>query len=132
MIFLILLKFAFFAKKNQRHLKLHCLVTAATAAVNAFWPKEEKNKFSFKCPICGFVNQLDFTQMCNEYTAKILQNKTLLITTNILKEIEKKDYSWKKKTWKRNWKSLKIEQVLIKLKLQEYKWLFLFSNNIYK
>ena len=97
-----------------------------------FDQKEEKNKFSFKCPICGFVNQLDFTQMCNEYTAKILQNKTLLITTNILKEIEKKDYSWKKKTWKRNWKSLKIEQVLIKLKLQEYKWLFLFSNNIYK
>ena len=58
-----------------------------------FDQKEEKNKFSFKCPICGFVNQLDFTQMCNEYTAKILQNKTLLITTNILKEIEKKDYS---------------------------------------
>ena len=55
--------------------------------------KEKKN--SFRCPICGFVNQLDFTQMCNEYTVKLWQNKTL--------QVEK----------------VKIEQALIKLKLQE-------------
>ena len=64
--------------------------------------------------------------MCNEYTAKILQNKILLVTTNILKEIEKKANSWQKKTWKRNWKSWKIEQALIKLKLQEHEWFFYF------
>ena len=33
--FFILVKFAFFAKKNQKHLKFHRLVTSATA-VNAF------------------------------------------------------------------------------------------------
>ena len=99
MIFLILLKFALFGRKNQRHLKLHCFVTAA-AAVNAFWPKKKRKNFSFKCPNCGFVNQLDFTQMCNEYTVKLLQDKTL--------QVER----------------VKIEQALIKLKLQEYDWFF--------
>ena len=74
---------------------------------------EEEKKFYFKCPICGFVNQLDFTQMCNEYTVKLLQNKTLLVTANILKEIGKK------------WlilcvEEIEIEQAFIKLKLQEY------------
>ena len=43
-----------------------------------------------------FVNQLDFTQMCNEYNLKLLQDKTL--------QVER----------------VKIEQPLIKLKLQEY------------
>ena len=43
-----------------------------------------------------FVNQLDFTQMCNEYTVKLLQDKTL--------QVER----------------VKIQQALIKLKLQEY------------
>ena len=93
MIFLILLKFAFFARKNQRHLKFCCLATAA-AALNAFWLKKKK-KFSFKCPNCAFVNQLDFTQMCNEYTVKLLQDQTL--------QVER----------------VKIEQALIKLKFQE-------------
>ena len=56
--------------------------------------RKEKN-FSFKCPNCSFVNQLDFTQMCNEYTVKLLQDKTL--------QVER----------------VKTEQALIKLKLQE-------------
>ena len=51
--------------------------------------------------------------MCNEYTVKLLQNKTLLVTANILKEIGKK------------WlilcvEEIEIEQAFIKLKLQEY------------
>ena len=61
--------------------------------------------------------------MCNQYTAKILQNKTLLITTNILKEIEKKELiaEKKKKRFERQIERVeKIEQALIKLKLQEY------------
>ena len=75
--------------------------------------EEEKKKFSFKYPICGLVNQLDFTQMCNEYTVKLLQNKTLIVTANILKEIEKKRL-------KKCVEEIEIEQAFIKLKLQEY------------
>ena len=46
--------------------------------------------------ICCFGNQSDFTQMCNEYTMKLLQNRAF--------QVER----------------VKIEQGLIKLKLQEY------------
>ena len=51
--------------------------------------------------------------MCNEYTVKLLQNKTLLVTANILKEIEKKRL-------KKCVEEIEIEQGFIKLKLQEY------------
>ena len=94
MVFLILLKFVFFARKNQRHLTFCCLITAA-AVVNEFWPKKKRKNFLLMSKLC-FVNQLDFTQMCNEYTLKLLQDKTL--------QVER----------------VKIEQPLIKLKLQEY------------
>ena len=63
--------------------------------------RRRKKEISFKCPICGFVNQSNFTQMCNKYTVKILQNKTLLVTTNILKEIEKKSLIAEKKRLER-------------------------------
>ena len=59
------------------------------------------------------VNQLDFTQMCNEYTVKLLQNKTLLVTANIFKKIEKKRL-------KKCVEEIEIEEAFIKLKLQEY------------
>ena len=96
MIFLILPKFAFFAKKNQKTFKipLSCYSSSGSQCVLT---EEEKKKFSFKCPICGFVNQLDFTQMCNKYAIKLLQNNTLLVTANILKEIEKKKVNIRKK-----------------------------------
>ena len=48
------------------------------------------------CSICCSVNQLGFTQMCNKYTVKLLQNKAL--------QVER----------------IKVEQGLIQLKLQEY------------
>ena len=122
MIFLILLKFAFFVKKESKTFKIPLSCYSSNSSGQCVLTKEEKKKFSFKCPICGFVNQLDFTQMCNQYTAKILQNKTLLITTNILKEIEKKELiAEKKKRFERQIERVeKIEQALIKLKLQEY------------
>ena len=78
-----------------------------------FLTKEKNKKFCYICPICCSVNQLDFTQMCNEYTVKLLQNKTLLVTVNILKEIEKKRL-------KKCVEEIEIEQGFIKLKLQEY------------
>ena len=53
--------------------------------------------------------------MCNEYTVKLLQNKTLLVTANILKEIEKRLILEKKCVEK-----IEIEQAFIKLRLQEY------------
>ena len=59
------------------------------------------------------LTEEDFTQMCNEYTVKLLQNKTLLVTANILKEIEKKRL-------KKCVEEIEIEQAFIKLKLQEY------------
>ena len=74
-----------------------------------FLTKEKNKKFCYICPICCSVNQLDFTQMCNEYTVKLLQNKTF--TANILKEIEKKRLMLCVGD---------IEQVFIKPKLQEY------------
>ena len=82
-------KICFFCKKESKTFKI-LLSYYSSSRGQCILTEEEKKKFSFKCLICGFGNQLDFTQMCNEYTAKILQNKILLVTTNILKEIEKK------------------------------------------
>ena len=84
----------FFYKKESKTFKilLPCYSSSSSQCVLA---KEEKKKFSFKCPNCGFVNQLDFTQICNEYTVKLLQDKNL--------QVER----------------VKTEQALIKLKLQE-------------
>ena len=115
-------KICFFCKKESKTFKIPLSCYSSNSSGQCVLTKEGKKKFSFKCPICGFVNQLDFTQMCNQYTAKILQNKTLLITTNILKEIEKKELiAEKKKRFERQIERVeKIEQALIKLKLQEY------------
>ena len=41
--------------------------------------QRRKEKIFFMCSICCSVNQLDFTQMCNKYTVKIFQNKTLQV-----------------------------------------------------
>ena len=89
MIFLNFTKICSFCKKESKTFKilLSCYRGSSGECVLA---EEEKKKFSFKCPVCSLVNQLDFTQMCNEYTVKLLQNKTLFVTANILKEIEKK------------------------------------------
>ena len=89
-------KICFFCKKESKTFKipLSCYSSSGSQCVLT---EEEKKKFSFKCPICGFVNQLDFTQMCNKYAIKLLQNNTLLVTTNILKEIEKKKVNIRKK-----------------------------------
>ena len=85
------IKISSFCKKELKTFKilLSCYSSSSSSS-QCVLTEEEKKKFSFKCPICGFVNQLDFTQMCNEYTIKLLQNKTLLVTANILKEIKKK------------------------------------------
>ena len=101
-------KICFFCNKESKTFKIPLYCYSSNSSGHCVLTKEEKKKFSFKCPICGFVNQLDFTQMCNEYTAKILQNKTLLITTNILKEIERKELiAEKKKDLKDKLKELK-------------------------
>ena len=105
-------KMCYFCKKGSKAFKVS-LSCYSSSSSQCILTEEEKKKFYFKCPICGFVNQLDFTQMCNEYTVKLLQNKTLLVTANILKEIGKK------------WlilcvEEIEIEQAFIKLKLQEY------------
>ena len=73
-------KICSFCKKESKTFKisLSCYSSSSSQCVLT---EEEKKKFSLKCPICSFVNQLDFTQMCNEYTVKILQNKTLLHIT---------------------------------------------------
>ena len=85
----------FFCKKESKTFKIlsSCYISSSSQCILT---KEVKKKFSFMCLICCSVNQLDFTQMCNKYTVKILQNKTL--------QVER----------------VKIEQALIKLKLQEY------------
>ena len=57
--------------------------------------QRRKEKIFLEMSKLCFVNQLDFTQMCNEYTVKLLQYKTL--------QVER----------------VKIEQALIKLKFQE-------------
>ena len=82
-----------FCKKKSKTILLSCYSYSSGQCILI---EEEKKKFSFMCSICCSVNQLDFTQMCNEYTVKFLQNKTL--------QVER----------------VKIEQALIKLKLQEY------------
>ena len=89
-------KVCFFSKKESKTFKIpwSCYRSSSGQCVLT---EEEKKKFSFKCPICSFVNQLDFTQMCNEHTLKLLQNKTLLVTTNILKEMVKKRLILEKK-----------------------------------
>ena len=88
-------KICFFCKKESKTFKI-LLSCYSSSSGQCVLTKEEKKKFSFKCLNCSFVNQLDFTQVCNEYTVKLLQDKTL--------QVER----------------VKIEQALIKLKLQEY------------
>ena len=89
-------KICFFCKKESKTFKIP-LSCYSSSGGQCVLTEEEKKKFSFKCPICGFVNQLDFTQMCNKYAIKLLQNNTLLVTANILKEIEKKRLILEKK-----------------------------------
>ena len=84
-----------FCKKELKTFKI-LLSCYSRSSGQCILIEEEKKKFSFTCSICCSVNQLGFTQMCNEYTVKSLQNKTL--------QVER----------------VKIEQALIKLKLQEY------------
>ena len=88
-------KICSFCKKESKAFKIP-LSYYSCSSDQCILTKEEKKKFSFTCLICCSINQLDFTQMCNEYTVKILQNKTL--------QVER----------------VKIEQTLIKLKLQKY------------
>ena len=87
-------KICFFCKKESKTFKI-LLSCYSSSRPQCVLTEEEKKKFSFKCPNCAFVNQLDFTQMCNEYTVKLLQDQTL--------QVER----------------VKIEQALIKLKFQE-------------
>ena len=87
-------KIYFFCKKELKTFKI-LLSCYSSSRPQCVLTEEEKKKFSFKCPNCAFVNQLDFTQMCNEYTVKLLQDQTL--------QVER----------------VKIEQALIKLKFQE-------------
>ena len=87
-------KICFFCKKESKTFKI-LMSYYSSSSSQCDLTEEEKKKISFKCPNCGFVNQLDFTQMFNEYTIKLLQDKTL--------QVER----------------VKIEQALIKLKLQE-------------
>ena len=106
-------KISFFCKKESKTFKI--LLSCYSSGGQCIFTKEEKKKFSFICPICCSVNQLDFTQMCNEYTIKLLQNKTLVVNVNILKEIEKRLILEKKCVEK-----IEIERTFIKLRLQEY------------
>ena len=85
-------KICFFCKEESRTFKIP-LSCYSSSSGQCVLTKEEK---VFMCSICCFVNRLDFTQMCNKYTTKILQKSNL-----ILERVE-------------------IEQALIKLKLQEY------------
>ena len=89
-----------FCKKKSKTILLSCYSYSSSQCILI---EEEKKKFSFMCSICCSVNQLDFTQMCNEYTVKFLQNKTL--------QVER----------------VKIEQALIKLKLQEQIFLIIYT-----
>ena len=88
-------KICSFWKKESKTFKipLSCYSCSSSQCIST---EEEQKKFYFTCLICCSINQLDFTQMYNEYTVKTLQNKTL--------QVER----------------VKIEQALIKLKLQEY------------
>ena len=74
-------KICSFCKKESKTFKvpLSCYSSSSGQCVLT---KEKKKKLSFICLICCSVNQLDFTQMCNEYTVKLLQNKTLNIELN--------------------------------------------------
>ena len=81
------MKICSFCKKELKRFQI-LLSCYSSSSGQCVLTKEEK-KFSFICAICCSINQLDFTQMCNEYTVKLLQNK------------------------------IEIEQAFIKLKLQE-------------
>ena len=87
-------KICFFCKKESRTFKTLLSCYSSSSSSQCILTEEEK---VFMCSICCSVNPLDFTQMCNKYTAKILQKNNL-----ILERVE-------------------IEQALIKLKLQENK-----------
>ena len=91
--FLNFTKICSFCKKQSKTFKI-LLSCYSGSNGQCVLTEEEKKKFSFICSICCSVNQLDFTQMCNEYTVKLLQNKTL--------------------------GDIEIEQAFLKLKLQEY------------
>ena len=71
-------KICSFYKKESKTFKI-LLSCYSSSSGQCILIEEEKKKFSFICLICCSVNQLDFTQMCNEYTLKLLQNKTLLV-----------------------------------------------------
>ena len=81
-------KICSFCKKESKRLKI-LLSCYSSSSGQCVLTEEEEKKFSFICSICCSINQLDFTQMCNDYTVKLLQNK------------------------------IEIEQAFIKLKLQE-------------
>ena len=93
MIFLNFTKICSFCKKQIKTFKIPLSCYSGNNSQFVLI-EEEKKKFCFICLICCSVNQLDFTQMCNKYTIKLLQNKTL--------------------------GGSEIEQTLIKLRLQEY------------
>ena len=88
-------KICIFCKQESRTFKI-LLSCYSCSSGQCVLTEEEKKKNYFIWSISGSVNHLDFTQLCNEYTVKLLQNKTL--------QVER----------------FKIEQGLIKLKLQEY------------
>ena len=67
-------KICFFCKKESKTFKI-LLSCYSCCSGQCVLTKKEKKKFSFKCPICSFVNQLDFTQMCNEYILKYYKIK---------------------------------------------------------
>ena len=71
-------KIFFFCKKESKTFKIpsSCYISSSSQCVLT---KEEKKRFFFMCSICCSVNQLDFTRMCNKYTVKIFQNKTLQV-----------------------------------------------------
>ena len=83
------MKICSFCKKESKRFKI-LLSCYSSSSSQCILTEEEKKKFSFICSICCSINQLDFTQMCNDYTVKLLQSK------------------------------IEIEQAFIKLKLQEY------------
>ena len=67
-------KICSFYKKESKTFKIP-LSCYSSSSGQCVLTAEEKKKFSITCPICCSVNQLDFTQMRNEYMVKLLQNK---------------------------------------------------------
>ena len=74
--FLNFTKICSFCKKQSKTFKI-LLSSYSGSNGQCVLTAEEKKKFCFICPIYCSVNQLDSTQMCNKYTIKLLQNKTL-------------------------------------------------------